>query len=1532
MARVFEQLTVDARAYVNALMNAAKSTDDLDAITQSYASRAKLSVSDLVNILEQLRLEKKRINDETAQEKALLDDLKRNYSSTEKEIAKIKKAMEGVADAKGLEQNILNLNKSLSSLRTQKSGLNDLRDALVSGLENADIQITSLTKKLDEYYDTVKRIGTPGAKVTQEEFDKASTYDASRDEQTLIKYQEAQKKGRLELVKVSEALDRVNVLYNRQSRELSQSKAAYDKVAATLRERAVLSSKQALLERELLKLGKEAEAQTIRLNAAKEEQNRKNILLETSTKNYGNELRMATKSQREQATVLSDMSKRLDIAIRKIVTYRLAFGAYRTLTTYLREVMDETYRFNSEMQDLRKVLDGTDEDFAKLSKEAFNLGITFGRSGSEVASTFGIFAQQGLKVNAILDRTVATLLLVSATTLDTSSAVEALTAVVENYPEYIDNATLAVSKWVAVQASAPVTAGDLANAMKGVGSTAAELGVTLDELNGIVASIAEVTRKSGREIGTSLKTLFARIPREETVNAFKKIGIAVRETQESYRPFGDILIDLRNKWDSLNGVQTAAITQQVGGVRRYNEFLALLKNFDRYVGATVISILAQNDAFTKSLPEIEKYKRQLQSAKTANDQLMVGFYGDYIIPKLITLSVFFAKLSNTVNLNKDAFGTLGKYILYTAVAFGSVLLVTKTYLAIAGAASLQTGVLGAAFKEMGWSAVGASAGVHALNIALSPYTLGLAIIIPLLAMFAIKSREAKEANKELEDQIRGHISVLDELQSLQSTVNQTMYDADTIKKLRELNARREAALKMIDALAKAEADEQKKREEATMVVPESFYWEPKTYTYKEMYPLVSGIASFFGKQSFGAKVEIIPTIRSKEGAIKAYQKYLDELGQQRLELKIQDIRATGGEKAVHDFLANEINETAKEMQKLIHKGSEEFFPKEITSFLESTYKIESSFKNMGLELSNLKGLAEQFGKSFDPVIEQYNLVASAAEEVKKLEADYTARTNEIRLLKESGLLKKTNYEDSVKWEKELQALLENQKELEAQIAHLNGIIADTAEEAVAAYQRRLEAQTKLTLAHERDSMLLKVESEQLGILGKGYQKLSSVRALDHTIMRQIIARNLQQVTLSHKLEESAINLKWSLKEQDGYQLSKTEIQEKTLDYAKLELKYASDWVKVNLDGISQINKMIENTQQAVVNAFATSFTALPGDIVSYHESVKEIERERIDAQKELRKAQAQGDQDAIISAKNSLIDLENRMRALKPVWVGIFSSVGDVAINKWAETFANSVINEKAAETLASGIIPASWDGARKYYEAIINGTLKALQATGSLKDLQVTSNQESMDISYINEAGETVSKKIPLAMVEGGDLAKSRLETAIESGGNLAAISLLKAFNIGTGQVSNALSNVGAMFGSALFKDSDKLSSLLGSFAGPVGTLLGGLFGATIGKLFEKDPIDNIDANTEAIRANTATIENTNKLLDLQRQFINAPANYVAPPAYGQMGGGGMNLTLVIQDSGNARQTAQEVINAIDAAYGNSTSRISNRIRRFGS
>jgi hypothetical protein len=55
-------------------------------------------------------------------------------------------------------------------------------------------------------------------------------------------------------------------------------------------------------------------------------------------------------------------------------------------------------------------------------------------------------------------------------------------------------------------------------------------------------------------------------------------------------------------------------------------------------------------------------------------------------------------------------------------------------------------------------------------------------------------------------------------------------------------------------------------------------------------------------------------------------------------------------------------------------------------------------------------------------------------------------------------------------------------------------------------------------------MLLKVESEQLGILGKGYQKLSSVRALDHTIMRQIIARNLQQVTLSHKLEESAINL------------------------------------------------------------------------------------------------------------------------------------------------------------------------------------------------------------------------------------------------------------------------------------------------------------------------------------------------------------------------------------------------------------------------
>jgi TP901 family phage tail tape measure protein len=110
------------------------------------------------------------------------------------------------------------------------------------------------------------------------------------------------------------------------------------------------------------------------------------------------------------------------------------------------------------------------------------------------------FCTARFEINAILDRTVATLLLVSATTLDTSSAVEALTAVVENYPEYIDNATLAVSKWVAVQASAPVTVGDLANAMKGVGSTAAELGVTLDELNGIVASIAEVTRNQDEKL------------------------------------------------------------------------------------------------------------------------------------------------------------------------------------------------------------------------------------------------------------------------------------------------------------------------------------------------------------------------------------------------------------------------------------------------------------------------------------------------------------------------------------------------------------------------------------------------------------------------------------------------------------------------------------------------------------------------------------------------------------------------------------------------------------------------------------------------------------------------------------------------------------------------------------------------------------------------------------------------------------------------------------------------------------------------
>jgi TP901 family phage tail tape measure protein len=86
----------------------------------------------------------------------------------------------------------------------------------------------------------------------------------------------------------------------------------------------------------------------------------------------------------------------------------------------------------------------------------------------------------------------------------------------------------------------------------------------------IVTSVQQTTARGGAVIGNSLKTIFTRIQRTDTLNALEDLGIKVRDVEGNTLPAIQVLTNLSQTFDQLNDSQKAATGELVGGVFQIN--------------------------------------------------------------------------------------------------------------------------------------------------------------------------------------------------------------------------------------------------------------------------------------------------------------------------------------------------------------------------------------------------------------------------------------------------------------------------------------------------------------------------------------------------------------------------------------------------------------------------------------------------------------------------------------------------------------------------------------------------------------------------------------------------------------------------------------------------------------------------------------------------------------------------------------------------------------------------------------------------
>ena len=357
-------------------------------------------------------------------------------------------------------------------------------------------------------------------------------------------------------------------------------------------------------------------------------------------------------------------------SLKNTVKWELSSTAVHSLESALSGAVSYVEDLNTSLTNIRIVTNKSAEDMAQFAIQANKAAKELSSTTKAYADASLIYFQQGDTEEMAAKKAAITLKAAHSSFNSTASEMsEYLTAVWNSYKVSGDELQRYVDIMAALGANTATSLEEIATSMQKVAATANTVGVSMEQVSSIIATVSSVTRESAESIGTSYKTIFARIgdlklgKTDEdgiglgTVSSqLQAIGVDILDQNQNLREMGDIITDLGNRWQTMTSAQKTATAQAVAGKRQYTQLMALFDNWDMY-GKNLAT--AMNSEGT--LEQMNSmYEEGLKAAQDRSRASMETLYSSLIDEKVL---IKFANATTTIADNianvVNALGGLG---------------------------------------------------------------------------------------------------------------------------------------------------------------------------------------------------------------------------------------------------------------------------------------------------------------------------------------------------------------------------------------------------------------------------------------------------------------------------------------------------------------------------------------------------------------------------------------------------------------------------------------------------------------------------------------------------------------------------------------------------------------------------------------------------------------------------------------------------------------------------------------------------------
>jgi TP901 family phage tail tape measure protein len=296
------------------------------------------------------------------------------------------------------------------------------------------------------------------------------------------------------------------------------------------------------------------------------------------------------------------ITNNINKVLRWAVAVGLVYGTYRRLQQAVTDMIDLQYS----LADIQIITGRTAEELGEsldtVAEAAERTGTTLtdAISGYEKAlRAAGEYGDESVRIAKANELLGDALVYARLSGLDVTAAIDTLTGAMRQANIEIGESGELLDKWVAVSKEALVNTADLGESFAITAAQALAVGVSIDQLNGLIGTIAKTTTLSSTEIGNLGRRILSTYERPEALEALEQHGVAIVDLEGNYRNFFDVVQDVYDLFRA--GAISEKELSQIGaafggGARGGPQVVAIIKQWGEANRLAAVSAQADGDA------------------------------------------------------------------------------------------------------------------------------------------------------------------------------------------------------------------------------------------------------------------------------------------------------------------------------------------------------------------------------------------------------------------------------------------------------------------------------------------------------------------------------------------------------------------------------------------------------------------------------------------------------------------------------------------------------------------------------------------------------------------------------------------------------------------------------------------------------------------------------------------------------------------------------------------------------------------------